>query len=154
MELATETGTAERARLVERDLEHLVHPHLAPGERQRMIVAGGEGCVIRDADGREYLDVTGGGLWANLVGHGRRELADAARDELDRLGFFCTYWDFTNVPAIELATRLAGMTPEGIDKVFFTCGGSEGIEVAIKIARLHHYLDGKRDKDWILARRQ
>jgi adenosylmethionine-8-amino-7-oxononanoate aminotransferase len=154
MELATETGTVDRARLVERDLEHLIHPHLAPGERERLIVAGGDGCVIRGADGREYLDVTGGGLWANLVGHGRHELAEAAREELDRLGFFCTYWDFTNIPAIELATRLAGMTPDGIDKVFFTCGGSEGIEAAIKIARLHHHLGGKPGKDWILARRQ
>jgi putrescine aminotransferase len=88
------------------------------------------------------------------VGHGRSELADAAREELDRLGFFCGYWDFTNIPAIELATRLVGIAPEGIEKVFFTCGGSEGIEVAIKMARLHHHLAGRQDKDWILGRRQ
>jgi adenosylmethionine-8-amino-7-oxononanoate aminotransferase len=154
VELATKPMPAELARWVGADLAHLIHPHLAPGELHRMIVAAGEGCTIRDVEGREYLDATGGGLWANLVGHGRRELAEVARDELARLGFFCSYWDFTNRPAIELAERLVGMTPDGLDKVFFTCGGSEGIEVAIKIARFHHHLGGKHDKDWILSRRQ
>jgi adenosylmethionine-8-amino-7-oxononanoate aminotransferase len=154
VELATKPRPAELARWLKGDLAHLIHPHLGSGERHRLIVAAGEGCTIRDVEGREYLDATGGGLWANLVGHGRRELADAAREELARLGFFCTYWDFTNVPAIELAERLAGMTPSGLDKVFFTCGGSEGIEVAVKIARLHHHRGGKHGKDWILSRRQ
>jgi len=154
MELATEIGTGERERLLERDRKHLIHPHLGPAERQRMLITGGDGCVIRDADGREYLDATGGGLWANLVGHGRRELADAAREELDRLGFFCTYWDFSNVPAIELGARLAEIAPKGIEKVFFTCGGSEGVEVAIKAARYYHHLNGEQGRDWILGRRQ
>jgi PLP-dependent transaminase len=154
VELATKAKPAELARWLEGDRAHLIHPHLPPGERERTIIAAGEGCTIRDVEGREYLDATGGGLWANLVGHGRRELAEVARDELARLGFFCTYWDFTNVAAIKLAERLAAIAPGGLDKVFFTCGGSEGIEVAIKLARLHHHRGGKYGKDWILSRRQ
>jgi len=153
MQVATDAA-AVRERLLSEDRDHLIHPHLAPSEKGRMIVADGDGCLIRDDSGREYLDVTGGGLWANLVGHGRSELAEAARAELERLGFFCSYWDFTNVPAIELATRLAGMSPDGIERVFYTCGGSEGIEVAIKMARLHHHRTGKPERDWILGRRQ
>jgi adenosylmethionine-8-amino-7-oxononanoate aminotransferase len=152
--ISTKPRPAELAQWLEGDLAHLIHPHLPPDQRGRMIIDTGEGCTIRDVEGREYLDATGGGLWANLVGHGRRELAEAARHELARLGFFCTYWDFSNPPAIELAGRLAGMAPPGLDRVFFTCGGSEGIEVAVKMARLHHHRGGKLGKDWILSRRQ
>jgi adenosylmethionine-8-amino-7-oxononanoate aminotransferase len=151
-----EAGAAPAAiaELVERDLEHLVHPHCPPTQRQRLIVTGGEGCRIWDANGREYLDATGGGLWANLVGLGRAELAEAAARELERTGFFCAFWDFSNEQAIELAERLVEIAPDSIERAYLTCGGSEGIEVAIKIARMHHHIGGDRDRDWIIGRRQ
>lgn len=150
----TVAATSTLEALVSRDTAHIVHPHCPPGVRGRVIMARGEGCRVWDVRGREYLDMTGGGLWANLVGHGRAELAEAAERELRAIGFFCTFWDFANVPTIELAERLAELAPERLDQVYFTCGGSEGIEVAIKIARLHHHLSGEGGRDWILGRRQ
>jgi PLP-dependent transaminase len=154
VEIPTRAPTRDVAALTERDLAHLIHPHCPPTVRERLIVARGEGCRIWDADGREYLDVTGGGLWANLVGLGRSELAEAAACELERTGFFCAFWDFSNEPAIELAERLTEITPDAINRVYFTCGGSEGIEVAIKIARMYHQMSGDGERDWILGRRQ
>jgi putrescine aminotransferase len=140
--------------LVSRDTAHIVHPHCPPDARGRVVMARGEGSRVWDVRGREYLDMTGGGLWANLVGHGRAELAEAAESELRALGFFCTFWDFSNAPSIELAEQLAELAPERLDHVYFTCGGSEGIEVAIKMARLHHHVGGERGRDWVLGRRQ
>jgi putrescine aminotransferase len=140
--------------VIERDVAHIVHPHCPPTETGRVVIERGEGARVWDAAGREYLDATGGGLWANLVGHGRQELGDAAASELGRLGFFCTFWDFTNGPAVELAERLAGLAPGRLDHVYYTCGGSEGIEVAVRAARLYHHLAGRPGRDWILGRRQ
>jgi adenosylmethionine-8-amino-7-oxononanoate aminotransferase len=140
--------------LVGRDTAHIVHPHCPPGANGRVVMTRGEGARLWDVRGHEFLDMTGGGLWANLVGHGRAELARAAERELKALGFFCTFWDFSNPPSIELAERLAELAPARLDHVFFTCGGSEGIEVALKMARLHHHLGGDQGRDWILGRRQ
>jgi adenosylmethionine-8-amino-7-oxononanoate aminotransferase len=154
VEIRTGAPASEIAALTERDIAHLIHPHCPPTARERLIIARGEGCRVWDAEGREYLDVTGGGLWANLVGLGRAELAEAAARELERTGFFCAFWDFSNEPAITLAERLAEIAPDSIDRVYLTCGGSEGIEVAIKIARMYHHMAGDGDRDWILGRRQ
>ncbi|MEU6661984.1 aspartate aminotransferase family protein [Streptomyces sp. NPDC046821] len=135
------------------DAEFLIHPHGAPGPGERMIVTRGKGARIWDSTGREYIDGTGGGLWANLVGHGRTELADVARKELADLGFFCTFWEFSNPAQIRLAKRLVELAPEGIAKVNLTAGGTEGIESALKMARLFHFESGHPEKQWILSRR-
>lgn len=150
MTTTTDQSTAELRKI---DSEFLVHPHGQSGSDYRMIVTRGRGARIWDSDGREYIDGTGGGLWANLVGHGRAELADVARHELAELGFFCTFWEFSNPAQIELARRLVELAPEGIGKVNFTCGGTEGIESALKMARLYHFESGHPERQWILSRR-
>jgi PLP-dependent transaminase len=132
----------------------LIHPHCPPDLEGRLIVESGEGCTIRDAEGREYLDATGAGLWANLVGLGRSELGEVAAREMERTGFFCAFWDFSNEPAIKIAERLVEIAPASIERVYLTCGGSEGIEAAIKIARMYHFLAGNPERNWILGRAQ
>lgn len=113
----------------------------------------GEGCTVWTATGEELLDATGGGLWANLVGYGRPELAQAAHDALAELGFFCSFWDYGNPAAAQLAERLADLSPSGLQRVAFTSGGSESVELAIKGARRYHFLSGEKDRTWILGRR-
>jgi putrescine aminotransferase len=149
----TTTYEPTTAELIQTDSAFLVHPHLSSTSDERMIVTKGRGAKIWDSDGRQYIDGTGGGLWANLVGHGRTELAEVARDQLAELGFFCTFWEFSNPAQIELARRLVEQAPAGIGKVNLTCGGTEGIEAALKMARLYHFESGHPERQWILSRR-
>jgi putrescine aminotransferase len=139
------------AELAELDRKHLIHPNLAGGVDERCVLVRGEGCRLWDADGTEYLDATGG-LWLCQVGHGRRDLAEVAARQIERLEYFTSFWDFSNDRSIELAVRLAELAPDGLTHSFFTSGGSESNETAIKIARLYHWRRGEHDRDWIIAR--
>ncbi len=145
-------STSLAAELADLDRAHLVHPNLPSSVRDRTVFVRGEGARLWDADGREYLDATGG-LWLTQVGHGRREIAEVAAAQIERLEYFTSFWDFSNDQAIRLAARLAQLAPEGLDRVFFTNGGSEGNESAIKAARLYHHERGERERTWILSRR-
>jgi len=139
-------------RLSRLDQAHVVHPHQVVGRPlEPLIIESGQGAVIRDAAGNEYIDGTCG-LWQCLVGHGRAELAQVAAEQMAKLEFYASFWDFSNGPAIELAARLAQLAPAGIDHVFFTNGGSEGVETAIKLARLAWYAQGDEQRSVILSR--
>ena len=140
-------------RLSRLDRAHIVHPHQVVGRPLApLVVASARGAVIRDVDGNEYIDGTCG-LWQCLVGHGRDELADVAAAQMRELEFYASFWDFSNRPAIELAERLAAIAPPGIDHVFYTNGGSEGIETAIKLARLAWNSRGEPERTLVLSRK-
>jgi putrescine aminotransferase len=143
--LATELADLDRA--------HIVHPNLPASETGRTVFVRGEGARLWDAEGREYLDATGG-LWLTQIGHGRREIAEVAAAQIERLEYFTSFWDFSNDQAIRLAARLAELAPEGLDRVFFTNGGSEGNESAMKAARLYHFQRGEPERTWILSRQE
>jgi PLP-dependent transaminase len=135
------------------DRRHLVHPHQRHDRTERCVIVRGRGCTVWDARGNELLDVTGGANWLAQVGHGRRELADVARAQAGELAYFTSFDVFSNEPSIRLAARLAALAPAGLDRVFYTCGGSEGVDTAIKAARLFHHRRGQPDRTWIIARR-
>ncbi|MDR7303588.1 aminotransferase family protein [Haloactinomyces albus] len=152
----TTTDNAAKARisaseLADVDRAHIIHPYLSATTTERVVMAKGQGSTLWDVDGREYLDATGG-LWLAQVGHGRAELAEAAATQMRQLEYFTSFWEFSNNRAIELADRLAGLAPDNLNHVYFTSGGSEGIEAALKMARHHHYRRGDTDRTWILAR--
>ncbi len=139
-------------RLSRLDRAHIVHPHQVVGHPlEPLIVRSARGAVITDVDGNDYIDGTCG-LWQCLVGHGRAELADVAAEQMRRLEFYASFWDLSNEPAIELAERLAALAPAGIEHVFYTNGGSEGVETAIKTARLAWHASGEPDRTVILSR--
>jgi PLP-dependent transaminase len=115
------------------------------------VIASGRGCRLTDADGREYLDATGG-LWLAQVGHGRAELAEKAAEQMRRIEYFTSFWEFTNEPAIRLAERLVSLAPDPIARAYFTSGGSEGDDAAIKMARLYFHRRGQPQRTWILSR--
>ena len=141
------------SRLAELDRAHVIHPHAVVGRAEPPVVwVRGEGARLWDADGNEYVDGTCG-LWQCAVGHGRAELADAAAAQMRTLEFYASFWDFSNEPAIRLAARLAGLSPPGLDRVFFTNGGSEGVETAIKLVRLAWEAAGEPERDVILSRK-
>ena len=139
--------------LSELDRAHVIHPHAVVGRPEEPVVwVRGEGARLWDADGNEYVDGTCG-LWQCAVGHGRAELAEAAAAQIRRLEFYASFWDFSNEPSIRLAARLAALAPVGLDHVFFTNGGSEGVETAIKLVRLAWHAQGQPDRNVIISRR-
>ena len=150
--MSTETALAAgAAALADADRAHIIHPYLPSSTHERVIMVAGDGCTLTDSEGREYLDATGG-LWLAQVGHGRQELAAAAAAQIEQLEYFTSFWEFSNDRAIELAQRLTGLAPGRLDHVYFTSGGSEGNEAAIKMARYHHYRRGESERTWILSR--
>jgi putrescine aminotransferase len=140
--------------LVDRDIAHLVHPqYLQNDQRSAIIFEKGEGAILTDVRGREYIDGLSS-LWNVAVGHGRKELADAAAEQMGTLAFANGYTGFSNLPAIELAERLCDLSYSNMDAVFFANSGSEANELAFKVARFYWFLQGKMEKVKIFARRQ
>ena len=141
--------TDELAKL---DMAHVLHPHATVGSPPvPLIIDRAEGATLWDVDGNEYVDGTCG-LWQCAVGHGREELARVAAEQMRRLEFYPSFWDLSNEPAIRLAARLTGLAPEGLNTVFYTNGGSEGTETAIKLVRLAWHAQGEVDRTTILSR--
>ncbi len=135
-----------------RDLASLIHPlHDANAQRTARVWVRGHGSFLVDADGREFIDGLSG-LWNVALGHGRRELAEAARQQLETLGYASGYCGNSNVPAIELAERLARLTYPSINRFFFTSGGAEANESAIKVARSYWKLRGQPAKTKVISR--
>jgi putrescine aminotransferase len=135
------------------DAAHVIHPHAVIGRPSEPVVwVRGRGALLWDTDGKEYVDGTCG-LWQCAVGHGRAELAQAAAAQIEQLEFYASFWNFANEPSIRLAARLAELSPPGLDHVFFTNGGSEGVETAIKLVRRAWHAQGKTDRTTILSRK-
>ncbi|MBL7258903.1 aspartate aminotransferase family protein [Paractinoplanes lichenicola] len=114
------------------------------------MIVRGDGCYIWDSNGRRYLD----GLSALFVvqtGHGRQELAEAAAKQAGELAYF-PIWSYAHPKAVELAARLADLTPGDLNRVFFTTGGSEAVESAWKLARSYFKRTGKPTKTKVLSR--
>ena len=107
--------------------------------------------MLLDADGKEYIDGLSG-LWNVALGHGRKELAEAAREQLETLAYASGYTGHSNVRAIELGERLARLTYPAINRFFFTSGGAEANESAIKLARSYWKLRGQPAKTKVISR--
>jgi len=149
--MATTASIGRMTELAKVDRELLVHPHLHGSIEERVVFVRGKGCRLWDADGRQYLDATGG-LWLSQVGHGREEIAEVASEQMRTLEYFTGFWEFSNDKAIELAGALADIVPGKPRRTFFTSGGSDANESAIKAARLYHHRRGEEGRTWILAR--
>jgi adenosylmethionine-8-amino-7-oxononanoate aminotransferase len=119
-------------------------------EHEVPIIMRGEGCYVYDQHGKRYLDGLSA-LFCVNIGHGRADIAQAGADQAKELGFF-TNWSYAHPRAIELAARIAGLAPGDLNRVFFTSGGSEAVESALKLARQYHKLTGKPNKTKVIAR--
>jgi adenosylmethionine-8-amino-7-oxononanoate aminotransferase len=114
------------------------------------ILVRGEGCYVYDENGKRYLDGLAA-LFCVNAGHGRAELGEAAAAQAKELGFF-TNWSYAHPPAIRLAARVAELAPGDLNRVFFTSGGSEAVESAIKLCRAYHHLNGEGQRTKLIAR--
>lgn len=113
---------------------------------------GGKGIEIVDAEGRRYIDASGGAA-VSCLGHGHPEVIAALHAQLDRLAFAHTSF-FTSEVAERLADRLVEDAPAGLSHVYFTSGGSESIETALKMARQYFVETGQPQRRHVIARRQ
>jgi adenosylmethionine-8-amino-7-oxononanoate aminotransferase len=154
MAIASHSRTA-----IDTSLQELARRHLwmhfsrmgsyGPGHEIPIIVRG-EGCYVYDEHGNRYLDGLSG-LFCVNAGHGRTELGEAAARQVEELDFY-TLWSYAHPRAIELATRIASLAPGDLNRVFFTSGGSEAVESALKLARNYHRMRGNGQKHKVIAR--
>jgi adenosylmethionine-8-amino-7-oxononanoate aminotransferase len=110
----------------------------------------GSGVWLETADGRRYLDGVGA-LEAMAVGHGRRELADVAARQMRELAFLDVFRHHSE-PALALADDLVRLAPPGLERVQFTPGGSEAVEIALKLAFQYHWLRGEPGRRRVVCR--
>ena len=114
------------------------------------IIDHGEGCWLWDHTGKRYLDALSG-LFVVNAGHGRQELADVGAQQGGRLSYF-PLWSYAHPPAIELAARLAELSPGDLNRIFFTVSGSESVESAWKLARQYFKLTGQPGRYKVISR--
>jgi adenosylmethionine-8-amino-7-oxononanoate aminotransferase len=138
------------------DLQESARKHLwlhfaDTGRRQQLpIFVRGEGCYVWDAEGKRYLDALSS-LFCVNAGHGRRELGEAAAAQAGKLAY-ATVWGTAHPRAIELAERIAILAPGDLNRVFFTSGGSEAVESALKLVRSYHRARGDALRTKVIAR--
>ena len=125
------------------------HSNLAGGGSVP-VISRGEGHLIFDDQGNEYIDGLAG-LFVVQVGHGREELAQAAARQAKELAFM-PLWSYAHPAAIDLSERLAHYAPGDLNRVFFTTGGGEAVETAWKLAKQYFKLVGKPTKHKVISR--
>lgn len=114
------------------------------------IITRGEGCYLFDDQGKRYLDGLSA-LFCVNIGHGRADIARAGYEQAKQLGFV-TNWSYAHPRSIELAEMLSDLAPGDLNRVFFTSGGGESVESALKLARQYFKLTGKPNKTKFVAR--
>lgn len=139
--------------LVEQDREHLIHPAVGWAAHERRgarILASGQGAFLTDIEGRTLLDGFSG-LWCVNLGYGRSTIVDAACRQMDELPYATGYFHFGSEPAIRLATALAERAPGDLDHVFFTLGGSDAVDSAVRFIRYYNNVRGRPEKKHMIA---
>src|SRR2546421_970723 len=116
------------------------------------VAVSGEGIYLRDRAGRRYLDASGGAA-VSCLGHSDRAVIDAIRRQLEALPYAHTSF-FSNEPVEALADALIERAPRPLDRVYFTSGGSEAIEAALKLARQYFVEKGEPQRVHLISRRQ
>lgn len=150
MKIGTQFDTERLRRSANAHLWSAFSSPAPAGEGEPTILVRGDGVRVVDSEGRAYIDGVSA-LEAMVVGHGRSELVAAASQQMEELAFLDLF-RYASAPAIELAERLARITPGDLSRVFFTPGGAEADEVAIKIARQYHRLCGEPDRQKVITR--
>jgi putrescine aminotransferase len=139
--------------LVDADRAHLIHPVTSfRGHEQQGVrmLTGGKGMWLTDAHGREVLDGFAG-LWCVNIGYGVDSVVEAATEQLRTLPYATGYFSFGSEPAIRLAEKLTSIAPAGLDHVFFTLGGSDAVDSAIRYITHYYNAIGKPEKKQFIA---
>ncbi len=140
--------------LTELDKKHFIHPTSSIKQQQengpKLMIEKGDGIYLTDRNGKTYIDAMSS-LWNVNIGHGRKELADAASAQMQKLAYSSAFATFSHEPAILLAEKIASLAPGDLQAVFFTSGGSESNDTAFKLARHYWKIQGKPEKRTIIS---
>lgn len=113
-------------------------------EEDALVIEKGDGNHLIDVDGNKYIDGVSS-LWTNVHGHKKDKLDKAIKDQVDKISH-STLLGISNVPAIECAKKLVEITPNGLNKVFYSDSGSTSVEIALKMAFQYYKQSGKENK--------
>lgn len=140
------------------DSAHFLHPFTDHGDlatRGARVITKAEDIYVWDSEGHKILDAMSG-LWCVNAGYGRRELADAAHQQMLTLPFYNSFFQTTNVPAVQLAARLASLAPQVGDRtfqhVFYSSSGSESNDSNVRMVRRYWDLLGQPQRKVIIGR--
>ncbi|WP_125612659.1 aspartate aminotransferase family protein [Specibacter cremeus] len=156
----TAAGAPDQAPSEASDLQRLAQRHLlmhftgarAYEDRPPTVMVKGDGCWLEDEAGNRYLDGLAG-LFCVQIGYSHgEEVGEAVKAQMSELPYY-TNWGYAHPPAIKLAAKVAELAPDGLERVFFTSGGGESNEAAIKLIRQYHQARGEGTRMKFLARR-
>ena len=136
------------------DNAHHLHPfttHHALRRNSPRVIVSGQGVYLKDSEGHRILDAMSG-LWCCNLGYGVTELEEAAVEALKELPYYNTFFQTTTPPAAKLAQKIASITPDDLDHIFFASSGSEANDTAIKLIWYYNNLRGKPEKKAIISR--
>jgi len=152
--------TSERAEtfdtraIQQRDAAHFLHPftdHAALRSRGARVIVRGQGVYLWDSDGKQLIDGMSG-LWCVNVGYGRTSISDAVYRQMETLPFYNSFFNTTNVPAVQLAAELVELAPPQCSHVFFTGSGSEANDTVVRMVRRYWDLMGQPARSVIISR--
>jgi adenosylmethionine-8-amino-7-oxononanoate aminotransferase len=139
--------------LVDIDRDHLVHPvsaFRAHEQRGVTVLESGRGMWLRDQSGRELIDAFAG-LWCVNIGYGQESVVRAAAEQMAKLPYATGYFDFGSEPAIRLSQRLTELAPAELTRVYFTLGGSDAVDSAIRYIVHYFNATGRPHKKQFIA---
>jgi len=138
-------------KLKQLDHSYLWHPFTQMQEwmaEEPCIISRGDGHFLIDVQGKKYLDGVSS-LWCNVHGHGKKEIDEAICAQLERIAH-STFLGLSHVPGIQLAEKLIGIAPNGLQRVFYSDNGATAVEIALKMAVQYWQLEGE-DKRTLIA---
>ncbi|BBO99615.1 aspartate aminotransferase family protein [Sulfuriferula nivalis] len=137
------------------DSAHYMHPftdHKALAEKGARVITRGEGVYIWDSEGNKILDGMSG-LWCVNVGYGRKELVEAAVKQMEVLPYYNSFFQTTNVPAVQLADRIIKLAGERYSHVLFGSSGSESNDTIVRMVRHYWTTLGQPERSVIISRK-
>ncbi|MES2074013.1 MAG: aspartate aminotransferase family protein [Pseudomonadota bacterium] len=144
----------DTAAIQQMDTAHYMHPFTdtkALGEQGARVMVRGEGIYVWDSQGKKVLDGMSG-LWCVNVGYGRTSISEAVYRQMETLPFYNSFFNTTNLPAVQLATKLCEISPPQFKHVFFTGSGSEGNDTNLRMVRRYWDLLGYKERHTIISR--
>jgi putrescine aminotransferase len=144
----------DTAALQHLDAAHFLHPFTDNASLQQKgarVIVRGDGVYIWDSDNKQILDGMSG-LWCVNAGYGRTSITQAVAKQMDTLPFYNSFFQTSNVPAIELAAKLAELAPPSFSKVFYTGSGSEANDTIVRMVRRYWHLQDQPGRQTIISR--
>ena len=149
-----EQPTFDTRAIQQLDSAHYLHPftdHAALAARGARVMVRGDGIYLWDSEGNKILDAMSG-LWCVNIGYGRTSMSDAVYRQMQALPFYNSFFNTTNLPAVQLAALLVEISPPQFNHVFFTGSGSEANDTIVRMVRRYWELKGQAERHVIISR--